>query len=370
MKFIYVVRNGLHLYPPCLNQIDYLRELGYQVLAVYGECDERTEKLLKTIGVDTLSLSIERSTIKYLGIIQSYRNYRRKVLKVLSERFEIGDYVWYGTADSCFSLGNEYKKYPFILNVLELYDNNKFYRNGVGRVIKNASAVIACEPTRADIMTMWWNLEKRPYVMPNKPYSLPDLNGVGTIEESRKIILQLVQKKVFLYQGIISSDRNLALLADAFMKLNDEEIYLGLLGNELTNSVDKLKEKYPRTIYFGYLPAPYHLEVTGNAFAGIAYYQGSCMNNLFCAPNKIYEYAGLGVPIICNDIPGLRNTVGRYHAGECVNFENQKELIEAIKKIISNRGSYFRNSQELFNSVDNKETIQRLLSDVLYNKDV
>ena len=365
MKFIYIVRNGLHLYPPCLNQINYLQELGYQVLAVYGECDERTEKLLQSIGVETLNLSIIRSANRYLGKIQSYTKYKSRTLKVLSERFQTGDFVWYGTADSCFSMGNEHKKYPFILNVLELYDDNKFYRNGVGRVIKDASAVIACEPTRADIMTMWWELKKRPYVMPNKPYSLPVVNGLGTIDETKKIITQLTQKKVLLYQGIISADRNLGLLADALKKLNDEDIYLGLLGKELTNSVDGLKEKYPRTIYFGYVPAPYHLEVTGNAFAGIAYYQGICMNNLFCAPNKIYEYAGLGLPILCNDVPGLRNTVGRFHAGECVNFENQKELIEAIKKIASNREIYSQNSQELFGSVDNKETIQRIISDVL-----
>lgn len=364
MKFIYVVRTSLHLYPPCLNQISYLRELGYDVLAIYGDCDSNTEELLHKNGVKTISLAIKRSSIKYLGKIQSYTNYRKRVLSVLSESFIQDDIVWYGTADSCFSLGSDYSKYPFILNVLELYDENSFYKKGVGRVIKDARAVIACEPARSDIMKMWWGLNKRPYVMPNKPYSLPTMDSIGTIDETQKIIEQIKNKKVFLYQGIISSDRNLGLLADALRKINDEEIYLGLMGKELTNSVDALKAKYSKTIYLGYIPAPYHLEVTGKAFAGVAYYQGSCLNNLFCAPNKIYEYSGLGLPILCNDIPGLRNTVGVFHAGECVDFNDQKALIDAIKKISDHRDDYSNNSQELYKSVDNRETIQRILSDI------
>ncbi len=369
MRFFFIVRNGLHLYPPCLNQINYLRELGYDVIAVYGYCDKRTEDLLQSLGVETICLSIKRSAIPLLGKIQSYFNYKKRVLKVLSKRYQAKDLVWYGTADSCFSLGRNHTKYPFILNVLELYDNNSFYKKGVGRVIKNAFAVVVCEQTRADIMTMWWNLKKRPYVMPNKPYSLPVNIGEGSIDETQRIINQIKNKKVMLYQGIISSDRDLGLLADALSELDDKELYLGLLGKELSDSITVLKEKYPRTIYLGYVPAPYHLEVTSYAFAGIAYYQGNCMNNLFCAPNKIYEYSGLGLPILCNDIPGLRNTVGAYHAGECVSFDNRPQLIESIKKITLNREKYSQNSQSLFDSVDNLKTIRKILSDVMEHGD-
>lgn len=364
MKFIYVVRTELHLYPPCLNQINYLRELGYDVLAIYGDCNEKTEMFLNEKNVKTINFSIKRSKVRCFGKIQSYIKYRNNVLKALAENYQKGDFVWYGTADSCFSLGNECNRYPFILNVLELYDDNAFYRNGIGKVIKSASAIVACEPTRADIMKMWWGLAKRPYVMPNKPYSLPLSDERGSIEETHRIIDQIKEKIIFLYQGILASDRNLGFLADALQILNNKSVYLALMGKEISDCVNDLKRKYPQTIYLGYVPAPYHLEVTAKAFVGIAYYQGLSLNNLFCAPNKIYEYSGLGLPILCNDIPGLRNTVGIYHAGECVDFENQTELIDAIQRIISNRKSYAQNSLKLYNSVDNKKTMLSILSDI------
>lgn len=364
MKVIYVVRTFLHMFPPCLNQIQYLRELGYDVVTIYGNCDENTENLLHSIGVETFNLEINRSTIKSVGKIQSYIDYKKRVLMALSNKYSEGDLIWYGTVDSCFSLGSEHKKYPFVLNVLELYDKNSFYEKGLRRVIKHAKAIVACEPTRAAIMKMWYNLDKRPYIMPNKPYKIPDINGEGTIKETQEIINMIKNKKVILYQGIIASDRNLGLLADALHEINDKDIYLGLMGKEINDSAIDLKKKYSQTIYLGYIPAPYHLEVTGNASIGVAYYKESSLNNLFCAPNKIYEYSGLGLPILCNDVPGLQNTVGAFRAGECIDFDNKKTLINAIKNIISNRSSYSQNSRELYDSVDNKQNIKKILFDI------
>lgn len=362
MKIIYIVRTMLHLYPPCLSQIMMLRDLGEQVLVIYGDCDSKTVALLKNADVETVSLDIKRFKNPITGKIQSYTEYSKKVKFLLKKYYCEWDLVWYGTADSCFALGNEYKKYPFVLNVLELYDENKMYRNGVGWVIKDAKAVISCEQTRADIMKMWWNLPTRPFVMPNKPYKLPEISNHGSIEETQKMISQIVGKKTFLYQGIIAVDRDLGLLAKAFQKIDREDLYLVLMGKELTDGVKKLEEIYPRTIYLGYVAAPYHLEVTRNAFIGVAYYQGSCLNNLFCAPNKIYEYSGVGVPILCNDLPGLRNTVGLYKAGECVDFDDMESLCNTILKMVDQRDQYAKNSEKMYHVVNNVETITSILA--------
>ena len=42
------------------------------------------------------------------------------------------------------------------------------------------------------------------------------------------------------------------------------------------------------------------------------------LNRAFCAPNKIYEYSGLRIPAIGNEVPGLVNTIGAAKAGVCV----------------------------------------------------
>lgn len=361
MKIIYMVRTGLHIYPPCISQLMMLRDLEENVLVAFGECNDNTERLLKEKGISTVNFNIRRNRIPLIGKIQSYIEYKNKAKKLLAEKYNDGDIVWYGTADSCFALGGLVKNYPFILNVLELYDENILYLKGVSRVITKAMLTIACEETRADIMKMWWGLREKPVVMPNKPYVMPAYDVNGSISETQKAIALLSDKKFFVYQGVFSSDRDLELIARAFMKIDHKDVYLALMGHGSTASAERLKGIYPRIIDIGYIPAPYHLEVTRKAFAGIAYYKGCSLNNLFCAPNKIYEYSGCGVPILCNSIPGLRNTVGSFSAGECVDFEDESELCKSINRLIENRDFYTKNATKMFDSVDNKETLKKVL---------
>ena len=66
------------------------------------------------------------------------------------------------------------------------------------------------------------------------------------------------------------------------------------------------------------------MEITSYARIGINFYRPNCLNKAFCAPNKIYEFSGFGIPIIGNDIPGLKNTIGLNNAGKCVRLNRRK----------------------------------------------
>ncbi|MBQ3614620.1 MAG: hypothetical protein II993_01290, partial [Anaerotignum sp.] len=296
MKIFYFVRTKLHEYPPCLTQLFYLKDLGHDVTVYYGDCAEVTRLHLEAHGVRCVDLNIRRSRNRKIGKLQSYLQYRTTALRILKKKYRDGDLVWFGTADSGFSLLGKLKSYRFVLTVLELYDRNRFYRKGVEAIIHDAAAVIACEDTRAQIMKSWWNLQQRPFVMPNKPYAHPrQRNMVGTTETTRRMIDAIRGKKVLLYQGIISADRDLGCIARALADM-DSDITLALMGREFYNGVEKVRQIYQNTVYLGMAPAPTHLEVTSHATVGIANYDDSSLNNLFCAPNKIYEYTGFGIP--------------------------------------------------------------------------
>lgn len=361
MKFIYVVRTSIHTFPPCISQICYLHQLGEEVIILFGECDPNTKVLFENMGIKTYDIQIHRSKYKYIGKIESYIEFKKKTDRILREVYAVGDIVWYGTADSCFALGNTYNRYPYILNVLELYDNNSFYRNQTKRICRDAVSIVACENTRAEIMKIWYQLEQKPIVMPNKPYSVLDVCEEGSIDETKHIIKKIGDKKIILYQGIIAADRDLGKLAKALKILNRDDLYLALMGKEITDSIDRIQKEYEKTLYLGYVPAPYHLEVTSKAFIGVAYYDKTSLNNLFCAPNKIYEYSGLKVPVLCNDVPGLINTIGKYQAGECVNFDDIQNVVLTIQKMIEHHDQYIKNSDIMFKSVDNLEVIKSII---------
>ena len=355
MKIIYIMRNALHLYPPCLSQILFLNDYGIDLLVACGNFDSSIENLLNRNGIRYKNLNVNRKYPGIIGKIENYKSYRSAVSKLLKEEYTDGDILWFGTADSCFMMSAllAKEKYKYVLSVLELYDNNKFYQKGLAKVINDASIVIACESTRAAIMKSWWNLDKKPFVMPNKPYSHPREKKLeGSTPMTKAMIDRIQGCNVLLYQGIISVDRDLGVLAEALKQIN-MDLTLVMMGKEIGSNSEKIKDIYPKTIYLGYVPAPLHLEITSHALIGIANYDYSCLNNLFCAPNKIYEYAGFGIPILCNDVPGLVNTIGMNKAGVCVNFTSKDEIAQAILEIYSNYSKYEKNAFQFYDSTDN-----------------
>ena len=364
MKVLYLMRNGLHMYPPCMSQIYYLHDLGIDVYVGFSECSPEAKKTLDDKKIPYIDFGITRSKNKKWGKIQSYTTYRKHAIKFIKDNYEKGDCIWPGTADSAFSLRGFIERYPYVLSVLELYDTNSFYRKQVAKLVHTAQAIIACESTRASIMKSWWKLERKPYVMPNKPYSHPKTRCLqGTTVQTQEAIEKIKDKKIILYQGIISADRDLGLLAKALKRI-DEDIYLVLMGKTFYDGVEKVKQIYDKTIYLGFFSAPVHLEITSYATVGVANYDDSCLNNLFCAPNKIFEYSGFGMPILCSDSPGLQNTVGKYNAGVCVDFSSENAVVEGIKDIFNNASHYSIGAKKMFESVDNLSTMKDIVDTI------
>ncbi|WP_326716796.1 hypothetical protein [Vagococcus jeotgali] len=353
MKIIYFIRNSLHMYPPCLSQILYLDDLGQDLLVCFGSCDPTVKKILDERNIEYIDFNIQRNKNKYLGKIQSYSLYRKKVKEVLDSKYNEKDVLWFGTADSIFFLKKIVESKRYVMSILELYDDNDFYRKEIGKYINRAELVIACEYMRSRIMKSWWNLDEVPTTIPNKPYTHPrEKHIIGSTSLTKDLIDQIRGKKIILYQGIISADRDLYILAKT-LKQMDSDYYLVLMGQEFFDSVKIIRELYPKTIYLGFVPAPLHLEITSYANIGIANYDDSSLNNLFCAPNKIYEYSGFDIPMLCSNVIGLENTVGDAKAGICCDFEDTKSISAGLHKIIENQKDYSANAKVFFEQTNN-----------------
>lgn len=124
--------------------------------------------------------------------------------------------------------------------------------------------------------------------------------------------------------------------------------------------VDKVKAVYPDTVHIPYIPAPSHLEITSHAHIGIVFYKDDSLNRAYCAPNKIYEYAHFGIPMIGNRIPGLQDTVGQAHAAECIDM-TAEQIFSAIRKIESSYAAYSRSASQFFADTDNYAVMQNIL---------
>ena len=209
-------------------------------------------------------------------------------------------------------------------------------------------------------MKNWYELADRPYVMPNKPYEHPRERNQPIDGLCQEVISRIRESRIIIYQGLISSDRDLEKLAYALRDL-DKDYSLLLMGKEVTESISKLQSIYPKTYYVGYIPAPLHLGVTSYGHIGVANYDDSSLNNLFCAPNKIYEYAGFGIPVLGSSVPGLINTIGRSKAGICVDFDDINSIKEGIETIDENYSEFHRNALIFFQETDNLAIMEEII---------
>lgn len=359
-KIVYIVKTKMHYYPPCISQIRMIKDLGFDIEVLYGTSNDSALKLLEKEGIKCIKVgNIEEENLTIIKKIVSWYKFRVALSKKIKE-YNNNTIFWFGTAETVLPMKGKLKNRKYVVSLLELLDDDLKKVKMLKGIVKKALAVTVCEETRGYIMQYWWKLEKLPFVFPNKPYNqITDKNHTPSIEETKAVVNQIKDKKVILYQGIIQNTDELAEIAKALKTMKSNYTLL-LMGIDKYNSVNEIKKIYDNTIYISYIPAPYHLEITSYANIGITFYRGDSLNKAFCAPNKIYEYTGFGIPILANEIPGLKNTVGAAGAAECVQMSEQN-IIKAIKKIENNYEEYSKNAKKFFSSTDNVKTMSELL---------
>ena len=267
---------------------------------------------------------------------------------------------------TALALGKRLLSFPYILHVHELYDTFPRYRNGLKEYMRHAKKVFVPEEVRAHIFRAWYQLKETPVVLPNKPYGHPRKRNLPITDSAAAEAFAKIPRgsKIVFYQGGISNRRNVKPLATAIEELgtpwvlavqcpeSNEEYYRDFIANY----------KFYR---IPYVPAPKHLEITSNVHFGIVTYSHIQMNNEFCAPNKIWEYSGFGLPMFGNDVYGLLNTTEKFHAGVFPNMEGMG--IEGIKKslcdLLENEEIYSRNATIFFDSVNMETVISNALKD-------
>lgn len=368
MKIIYIVKSRLHYYPPCMAQIQMLKDLEVEIEVWYGSCDQNSLELLEKRGISVRKLADKRTSLpaKIDSVINwfFFRIAAKKMLKFVRNEDVI---LWFGNVESIIPVKGLLKHFIYNLTVLELLDDkgSNIKRKLVMGMARNARVIVACQQTRAYIMRSWWKLKSLPYVMPNKPYKLTlEKKCKASNAITEKYISKIREKRVILFQGILQHSDLLSEFAKALKSRGNSEV-LVLMGSDERdrNLVHKIQSIYPDTVHIPYIPAPLHLEITSYASIGLVFYRDDSLNRAYCAPNKIYEYSYFGIPMIANKIPGLVDTIGRAGAAECIELVSDK-IEKAIDNIMSNYELYSQASYSFFSKTDNYATMQEIITKI------
>ena len=350
-KILIIFDRDISTLPPLLTLIDSLID-DYALTVIEQSHNVQIEETYKDKNIEYIAY--DKSSRKKGRVARRLNKLKnlwvlRRCVKETTRKQNY-DLAWIASAEVAEMLGKPLVGLKYILNIYELYDSNMGFLKKIKPIAQNAEKVIVPEFNRANILRVWLDLKETPLVIPNKPLYHP---RTPKIEVDNEEVKAIKDKKIVLYQGHIMRSRNLDALCEAIKTLPD--FVLVLMGSSHNNYLEELKMKYPNIVHLGYFIPPTHLYVTSHAYIGIVTYGYSVLNTIYCAPNKIWEYSGFGIPMIGNQLPGLIYTVGKYQAGRCIDMKSSCEIKKAIQRIDKDYQEYSEKSKKMFETVDVKE---------------
>lgn len=378
MKTMTIVEvNRVIDYPPVLNLVENLLANGNKVkLISYGN-EKLPSIILSHPYFKNIPLTLEEKGDSGKNIL-GHAMLRKKLVsetKTLVDReMKDSDILWTTSSNTVRILTKNILKYKNVMQLMELMQYGYWYKKlikyPIDEYARKSWKVVVPEENRAYIQQAWWNLPKTPYVLPNKPYYLEP----GILTKEVLLSLEKIKKekrKILLYLGGIWPDRDLKQFVDAARICGDDYcVYIigKAYGEEPQAQLDKMLQE-ENVEYLGYFCAPLHLSFLKYAFIGLLPYRVSALgmfselNALYCAPNKIYEYAGYGIPMVGTDMLGLKYPFEKYNIGRCCETNNIQSIVSAIKSVESDYACMSEQCKTFYDNTDLDKIVNDIIND-------
>lgn len=198
---------------------------------------------------------------------------------------------------------------------------------------RRAHAIIAANMHRAKIMRRVYDLGTEPVVVENVP---PKPASKYTTDEITRRYPALVRRtpteRLIVYQGDVGANRGIDRFVAAMPYLSDDHrlIIIGD-GPALAHIRNVMNENnlHGRVHLLGKVPRDDLYDILRHCDAGIVTYGYDDINSIYCAPNKVYEYAHAGLPMVVTDQPPLVDIASTYGIAVIVRREFAASQIAA-----------------------------------------
>lgn len=373
MKTITVVEvNDITLYPPVQNIIKVLLDLGYRINLIGTNLDNISEDIKSAKNCNLVELGKFQSKLfiaRWIHKLYLFKIVRKKVKYYMKD----SEYLWTTSDGSIIAIKRLALNYKNIFQLMELTEYGAVLGGKIkirlDKIAQKSWKTVVPEINRAYIQKAWWNLSKLSYVLPNKPYSL-DYGETEPELEKAINVMKNDKRKIILYLGGLHSDRNFETYAKAISKMDGYVLYI--VGKAFSGDpsvlINKLTNDYG-VVYLGFFKPPKHLALVNNAHIGLLPYMiaktasTSILNALYCAPNKIWEYAGFGVPMVGSDVLGLKHPFEQWNIGRCCDLNDESSIINAIEEVDKNHDEMSQNCFKFYDSVDLEKIVSEILED-------
>jgi glycosyltransferase involved in cell wall biosynthesis len=150
------------------------------------------------------------------------------------------------------------------------------------------------------------------------------------------------ESKLLLLQGGLSAGRNIETLVRAMSLVRNAAVHLVILGDgQLKSRLEAIIRDLTLSSRVHLHPAVAQRELLGytvSADAGIIPYQATCLNNLYCTPNKLFEFIASALPVLGSDLPEIRRIITENGIGQVADLSSREAIAASIEEFFRDDG--------------------------------
>lgn len=231
---------------------------------------------------------------------------------------------------------------------LELHRNNNWCaRANAARVryesryITDAAAVVTVCDSIAEYLGSVYHLPTC-FTVPNAPLS----SSLITLEAEQhlKVRLGVNGGPLIVYTGKVTSGRGLDNVIPTLAELptahfamvgpTAQPVLRDLVALAVSCGVEERVHFVPK------VPPEILVSLISDADVAVVPIEDVCLSYHFSLPNKLFEAAMAGVPILASPLPELEKFVTSFGLGEIVDFSEREQVKRKIVEVVENRAAY------------------------------
>ena len=376
-KIVMVHYGNVPLCPPVINACECIVNNSIKVHLIGGELSKLPSILLSNPLFSYTDLGDFRTTASYFDKFSKRKRLYKEMRFAFTKEMRDGDILWTTNELAVMFLNKLIVPYRdhHILQLMELIDYCPYsyqfplFKFPIDDYARSAWKTVVPEINRAYIQKVQWKLEKTPYVLPNKSYYIEPGEMTEEVEQAISI-LKAEKRKIIFYMGIFSPDRDMDSCIKAIDSLGDDYclVAIGRISEVMRDKAEYFINNTPNFKYLGFFNPPNHLHFLKYAHIGLTPYRpsyaikyASPLNSLYCAPNKIFEYAGFGIPMIGTDVLGLKIPFEKFEIGVCCKDLSVDSIVDAVNRIDSNYHNMQQNCLKFYSSVDLDQIMKSII---------
>jgi glycosyltransferase involved in cell wall biosynthesis len=170
---------------------------------------------------------------------------------------------------------------------------------------------------------------------------------------------------IFLYQGALGTGRRIEEILEAFRRCEDPAKVAVFMGyGPLEDMVKAAAAKHSNIFFHPAVKPSDVLEHTASADIGFCIIENTCLSYEFTSPNKMFEYAMAGLPVVVANFGEMKRLIEAHKIGYVLQDSTASGIAELIKRVNKADLPAFQENLAAFKKVYNWENQEKVLAQV------